>query len=1051
MGAGAGVGTPLDYGMNTYSCNLPGYPALRSLSPKPRSAAGTPRSLWIGLLTGGLSLCGFLHAAVAAEYLVPTSIPHDYSSDVTTNLQAFLDAVPNGSVIRFPSLAYDPLSTGYRIEGTLTLSRRSDLTIEGNGAVIRAFDALDPAVYNYFYIRSRSQWRTASATNIVFRDLVVYGAHTNGGAAGTYDEDREAQMAFDITSRSDGVLIDRCAAYNTFGDGIYVGGDSRRITIRHSTVARVGRQCIAPCSGSDMLIQSNVLTDSRRGIIDIEPYAANWRVDNIRILDNTLGNSRLLCFPMAGGGQYGAIFIGRNVAVSNNGVPKIAYARDNAPGRRGPFIVLDNRFAIGGSPAAGIDAKPVDGIFFAGNQSTMPANRLMTGLRLRDCRGAVAANNLFQGSAVPVSADAVSRACWFSGNATSDVAWAGETISGEFALQPACYYASAPFSNGTALAVWRMTDSLELLTWDGLSTRGRFASAVLDHQGALVAGFGFDGPADFQGTPVPWLRPPVPSNVLATVVSPYRIDLDWVPSPDPCAATVAEWSLDGSNWVWAGTFPYPTAGAAITNLHHDTLYAFRLWASNAISLSIYSLPVQALSANVLPLGPTGLWLTVVSDGRIDLGWTDCSDNEDGFRIERADDNAGVPGTWSPAGSAGRNTGVYTDTGLSASTRYHYRVCATNELGDSPFLEQASATTGILRPPAPPGPLGQTNRIDAGRITLFWTDSSDNEAGFELERANDEDGRPGDWAQVARPGPDACLHSDSGLSSGTVYHYRLRAFNGAGHSAYTPGLKAGTASAVTETWPGVNGAPWPDPWMQIGASLGCTIQSGWGQMGATSVGRTLMAIDGILAEDVEQCVRMNINNNSVYAGFFARLAERDTDTYYGCEAGTASANCRIFKVIDGVKTTLAAVPAILTGTNYWMRFRVESVAHGTRLSYKNWLVGEPEPAPWTVAITNAEPRLQHKAGRFGLYGSISIAGSRRIWFDDYAVSAARAFPPSPGFIFWLSRVAKPILEIMAGARNRCWATIRSTARRWSCGRESKRDRRWCAVFPSATIR
>ncbi|MCI0411018.1 MAG: fibronectin type III domain-containing protein, partial [Acidobacteria bacterium] len=70
---------------------------------------------------------------------------------------------------------------------------------------------------------------------------------------------------------------------------------------------------------------------------------------------------------------------------------------------------------------------------------------------------------------------------------------------------------------------------------------------------------------------------------------------------------------------------------------------------------------------------------------------------------------------------------------------------------------------------------------AAQLTLSWTDNSGNEDGFKIER---ETGQAGTFAQINTVGANVLSYTDSGLAEGTEYCYRVRAFNGAGDSAYT---------------------------------------------------------------------------------------------------------------------------------------------------------------------------------------------------------------------------------------------------------------------------
>jgi hypothetical protein len=104
----------------------------------------------------------------------------------------------------------------------------------------------------------------------------------------------------------------------------------------------------------------------------------------------------------------------------------------------------------------------------------------------------------------------------------------------------------------------------------------------------------------------------------------------------------------------------------------------------------YALVVTGVSATppTPPAAPTGLTATAVSSSQIDLAWTDNSNNETGFEIERS-----VDGTnFTPRATVGAHVTAFQDTGLFASTTYWYRLDATNGGGDSAYSNVASATT-----------------------------------------------------------------------------------------------------------------------------------------------------------------------------------------------------------------------------------------------------------------------------------------------------------------------------------------------------------------------
>lgn len=99
------------------------------------------------------------------------------------------------------------------------------------------------------------------------------------------------------------------------------------------------------------------------------------------------------------------------------------------------------------------------------------------------------------------------------------------------------------------------------------------------------------------------------------------------------------------------------------------------------------------------------------------------------------------------------------------------------------------------------PKAPTNlRADASvptQISLSWTDHSTNETGFKIERSV---GTSGIWSQIASVGTNVTTYTDTGLTTARTYHYRVRATNPAGDSAYTPVVSATTLAYMTPAAP-----------------------------------------------------------------------------------------------------------------------------------------------------------------------------------------------------------------------------------------------------------
>jgi hypothetical protein len=102
------------------------------------------------------------------------------------------------------------------------------------------------------------------------------------------------------------------------------------------------------------------------------------------------------------------------------------------------------------------------------------------------------------------------------------------------------------------------------------------------------------------------------------------------------------------------------------------------------------LSTQTLAPTTAPNAPSNLVTTVMSSNRIDLSWTDNATNEGGFKIERSPNGT----AFTQIGTVGANVTGYTDSGLTPSTQYWYRVRAYNTIGDSTFSNVATATTQL---------------------------------------------------------------------------------------------------------------------------------------------------------------------------------------------------------------------------------------------------------------------------------------------------------------------------------------------------------------------
>jgi len=242
-------------------------------------------------------------------------------------------------------------------------------------------------------------------------------------------------------------------------------------------------------------------------------------------------------------------------------------------------------------------------------------------------------------------------------------------------------------------------------------------------------------------------------------------------------------------------FASPMAGEwrqEITSLNSLTgngtvLLRFRL--TDTYSNRIYVDNINITGVIAPPADPSGLTATAISQSQINLSWTDNAINETGYKVERSPN--GTTGWTEIVGNLPAGTTSYSNTGLSASTTYHYRVRASNTGGNSGYSNVANATT-LPNPPADPSGLTAT-AVSSSQINLSWTDNATNETGYKVERS--PDGTTG-WTEIAGSlAANSTSYSDNALTSNTTYHYRVRASNTGGNSGYSNVANATTFQTV----------------------------------------------------------------------------------------------------------------------------------------------------------------------------------------------------------------------------------------------------------------
>jgi subtilisin family serine protease len=188
--------------------------------------------------------------------------------------------------------------------------------------------------------------------------------------------------------------------------------------------------------------------------------------------------------------------------------------------------------------------------------------------------------------------------------------------------------------------------------------------------------------------------------------------------------------------------------------------------------TLMTVPANTLAA---PAAATTLKATAASGTRVDLSWTDRSNNELGFDLERSTDGV----TYYLADTVGSAHVSYSDLTVQPGHTYFYRVRAYNPGGSSAYAPPTSVATPAVTLPKAPSSLTATALTAGSGVSLAWKDNATNEAGFQIERLTGSN-----WQVLTTVAANTTTFKDASAARRTTYTYRVLAFNVAGGSPYS---------------------------------------------------------------------------------------------------------------------------------------------------------------------------------------------------------------------------------------------------------------------------
>jgi hypothetical protein len=309
---------------------------------------------------------------------------------------------------------------------------------------------------------------------------------------------------------------------------------------------------------------------------------------------------------------------------------------------------------------------------------------------------------------------------------------------------------------------------------DEIVQDGHVETGAIDADYALIVSGGAGGPP-----PTP---PAAPTGLIATAGF-QSVDLDWNDNTEPDLASYNVKRSTTSGGPYSQVANVTVSSYTDNSVTAGITYYYVVTAVDTDSEeSGNSNEASAMPYDNPPAAPTGLTANAVSCNQVDLGWTDNSDNETSFKIERGTDGI----NFSQIDTVGANVAAYSDTTLAENTTYYYRVRAANAFGDSGYSNTANATTPTCPVQLPTAPTITNIKTLKYTADITWADNSNDEDGFNIYRGTS----PTNLTLIATVGADTTFYHDSGLTRKSIYYFKVCAYNGSGESC-SPVVQAKT--------------------------------------------------------------------------------------------------------------------------------------------------------------------------------------------------------------------------------------------------------------------
>ncbi|MEH6343634.1 MAG: S8 family serine peptidase [Bermanella sp.] len=278
------------------------------------------------------------------------------------------------------------------------------------------------------------------------------------------------------------------------------------------------------------------------------------------------------------------------------------------------------------------------------------------------------------------------------------------------------------------------------------------------------------GIADAAAAIVATAIPIIPSGFSNTDVD-LNIKFDWVDNSQLETGFTIERSVDAAAYEVLATVAPDITTYTDEDVKDGATSIYRLAGINGVYSSAYT-DVITVTKDLNP--PTTLAVDEFTTSAITLSWVDASNNESGYQVNRSSNGSDESPVYKRLAVLAVDATSYVDSNVVDGQEYYYKVLTLGATANSEFTEAVSARTPINTPTFLQG------ESTANQIEVSWTDNSESETGFQIERSLDGV----TYAQIATVAMDETSYVDKTVSASAFYYYRVRAYTESTNSEYS---------------------------------------------------------------------------------------------------------------------------------------------------------------------------------------------------------------------------------------------------------------------------